>query len=75
MADEMTKFFGLDSPEGERALDKECRKLREQLWGSDPLLVALGQAIAPKVNARLAELDKELAARKRHPLDAPDREG
>ncbi len=41
----------------------------------DPLLVALGRAIAPNVNARLAELDKELAERKRHPLDAPDREG
>ncbi len=36
----------------------------------DPLLAALGRAIAPKVNACLAELDKELAERKRHPLDA-----
>ncbi len=33
MADEMTKFFGLDNPEGEKALAKECRKLKEKLYG------------------------------------------
>ncbi len=47
---------------------------KEGFGGVDPLLVALGRAMAPQINARLADLEKELAARKRHPLDAPDRE-
>ncbi len=51
-----------------------CKKLYSECQckglGIDPLLVALGRAMAPQINARLAELDKELAERKRHPLDA-----
>ncbi len=48
---------------------------KESFGGIDPLLVTLGRAMAPQINARLADLEKELAKRKRHPLDAPDREG
>ena len=32
MADEMTKFFGLDNPEGEKALAEERQKLQEILF-------------------------------------------
>ena len=35
MADEMTKFFGLDSPEGEKAVAEECHKLKEKLYGPE----------------------------------------
>ncbi len=32
----------------------------------DPLLVALGRAMAPQINARLADLERELAEKKKH---------
>ena len=33
----------------------------------DPMMVALGRAMAPQVNARLADLERELAEKKKSP--------
>lgn len=44
-------------------LDRQAGKLMREIWASDPLLVALGRALAPAVNARLAEIRRQPTAK------------
>lgn len=43
-------------------IDKQVRKVAREIMETDPLLVALGRAVAPMVNERLAEMERKKVA-------------
>lgn len=55
MADEMTKFFGLDTPEGEATLELEREKLMSEILEAQLKRRRLVPDLAPRQNTQRRE--------------------